>query len=296
MLAHLQCPTGAFTTEVNGNSVHYRSYGDGGPGLLLIHGFPRTHLMWRDLAPLFARAYTVVCIDLRGYGGTGTPASTEDHFPYSKRAMAQEGVELMAKLGFPSFDVAGHDRGGRVAYRMALDHPQAVKHAAVLDVLPMYEAWLRADARFAQFYWPWVLLSQAAPLPESYLLGAPEAAFHNPFGSGSFGDDILHQYAETFRNPERVHAICEEYRAAATIDREHDRLDRASSRQIKCPLLHLWAEGGALDQNYAADGGPLGIWRQWAPKAVGQPMKGGHFFPEENPQETFAVINEFLAA
>jgi haloacetate dehalogenase len=188
----------------------------------------------------------------------------------------------------------GHDRGGRVAYRMALDHPKNVERLAVFDVIPILEAWSRSDARFAQTYWPWSLLSQKQPLPESYLLGAPKAVFDHPFGQGSFGPEILEEYVATYRDPARVHAICEEYRAAATIDVEHDRADKVASRRIECPMLHLWAEGGPLDTFYAKDGGPLGIWRQWAPRAQGQAMHGGHFFPEENPDDTAALINPFL--
>ncbi len=251
--------------------------------------------MWRDLAPRLAENHTVICVDLRAYGHSGIPASTDDHFPYSKRAMAQELVDVMGKLGFPTFTLIGHDRGGRVSYRMALDHPQRVERLAVCDVIPILEAWSRADARFAQTYWPWSLLAQEPPLPESYLLGAPKAVFENPFGHGSFGPEILEEYVSTYRDQARVHGICEEYRAAATIDVEHDRADKKASRHIDCPMLHLWAEGGPLDSFYAKDGGPLGIWRQWAPNVQGQAMKGGHFFPEENPEDTAAAVKRFLS-
>ncbi len=283
------------TVEVSGNTVFIRRYGNG-PAILLVHGFPRTSLMWRYLAPRLAGTHTVICVDLRAYGRSGTPASTEDHYPYSKRAMAQELVEVMAKQGFPTFTLIGHDRGGRVSYRMALDHPKNVERLAVFDVIPILEAWSRTDARFAKTYWPWILLSQKETLPESYLLGSPEAVFHNPFGQGSFGPEILEEYVSTYRDPARVHGICEEYRAAATIDVEHDRADKGASKRIECPMLHLWAEGGPLDTFYAQEGGSLGIWRQWAPQAQGQPMKGGHFFPEENPDDTVVLIKRFLSA
>ena len=283
------------TGEVNvaGNKVFFRRYGQG-TAILMIHGFPRTSLMWRFLALKLAGNHTVICVDLRAYGRSGIPPSADDHFPYSKRAMAQELVEMMAQLGFPAFTLIGHDRGGRVAYRLALDHPKSVERLAVFDVIPILEAWNRSDARFSQTYWPWVLLSQKEPLPESYLLGAPEAVFHNPFGQGSFGKKILEEYVSTYRNPARVHGICEEYRAAATIDVEHDRIDKEASNQIECPMLHLWAEGGPLDTFYTQEGGSLGIWRQWAPRAVGQAMKSGHFFPEENPDDTAAIVSRFL--
>jgi len=284
----------ASQVEVPGNEIHIRRYGKG-PAILMVHGFPRTSLMWRFLAPKLAENYTVICVDLRAYGRSGIPASTNDHFPYSKRAMAQELVDVMTKLGFPTFILIGHDRGGRVSYRLALDHPKSVERLAVFDVIPILEAWSRTDMRFAQTYWPWILLSQQQPLPESYLLGAPEAVFRNPFGQGSFGRDILDEYVSTYLDPQRVHGICEEYRAAATIDVEHDRADKKAAKRIQCPMLHLWAEGGPLDTFYANDGGPLGIWRQWAPKVQGQAMKGGHFFPEENPDDTAVLVKRFLS-
>ena len=285
----------AVEIEVSGNRIFCRRYGQG-PPILMIHGFPRTSLMWRFLAPKLATDHTVICPDLRAYGRSGIPASSDDHLPYSKRAMAEELVGVMNQLGFPTFTVIGHDRGGRVAYRMTLDHAKNVERLAVFDVIPILEAWNRSDARFAQTYWPWILLSQNAPLPESYLLGAPDAVYHNPFGRGSFGGEIFKEYVSTYRNPARVHGICEEYRAAATIDVEHDRADKDAGKQIQCPMLHLWAEGGPLDTFYPKEGGPLGIWREWAPRVEGQAMKGGHFFPEENPGDTAALITRFLNA
>jgi haloacetate dehalogenase len=281
--------------EIPGNTVFVRRYGRG-PAILMVHGFPRTSLMWRFLAPTLAESHTVICADLRAYGRSGIPASTDDHFPYSKRAMAKELVDVMGALGFPSFTVVGHDRGGRVSYRMALDHPKCVERLAVFDVIPILEGWSRSDARFARTYWPWILLAQRQPLLESYLLGAPEAVFDNPFGHGSFGPEILAEYVSTYRDPARVHGICEEYRAAATIDVEHDLVDKRASTRIECPMLHLWAEGGPLDTFYAKDGGPLGIWRQWAPHVQGQAMKGGHFFPEESPSDTTVLLEQFLTS
>jgi haloacetate dehalogenase len=280
--------------QVSGNTIFMRRYGTG-PAILMVHGFPRTSLMWRFLAPKLAENHTVICVDLRAYGQSGVPASADDHFPYSKRAMAEELVGVMDKLGFPTFTLVGHDRGGRVSYRLALDYPKSVERLAVFDVIPILEAWDRSDARFAKTYWPWILLSQQQPLPESYLLGAPEAVFHNPFGEGSFGREILDEYVSTFRDPARVHGICEEYRAAATIDVEHDRADKEAGKRIECPMLHLWAQRGPLDTFYARDGGPLGIWRQWAPHAHGEAVKGGHFFPEENPNDTAMIVKQFLA-
>jgi haloacetate dehalogenase len=276
--------------RVGDNTIFIRRYGRGSP-LLMVHGFPRTSLMWRYMAPQLASNHTVICVDLRGYGRSGVPSSAEDHYPYSKRAMASELVAVMDKLGFGKFDLVGHDRGGRVSYRLALDHPQNVQRLAVFDVIPISEAWARADAKFAMNWWPWSLLMQKAPLPEKYLLGAPDAAFDNPLGGGSFGPEIKAEYLETYRDPERVHAVCEEYRAAASIDIEHDEKDREQSRKIACPMLHLWSAGGPLDTFYEKDGGALGIWRRWADN-----VQGGHFFPEENPTETTELLTKFLAS
>src|SRR3984885_10169648 len=275
--------TAEIKTDVN--TIFIRRYGSGSP-LLMVHGFPRTSLMWRHVAPQLATKHTVICVDLRGYGSSGVPASAEDHYPYTKRAMANELVSVMDKLGFSKFDLVGHDRGGRVAYRLALDHPDKVRRIAVFDVIPISEGWGHADAKFAKTYWPWILLSQKAPLPEKYLLGAPDAVFDNPFGWGSFGPEVKAEYIETYRDPTRVHAICEEYRAAAGLDIEHDKADQKASKRIACPMLHLWASGGPLDTFYGAEGGALGIWRKWADNVQGHAVSGGHFFPEENPVET----------
>jgi haloacetate dehalogenase len=271
-----------------------------GPPLLLLHGFPETHLMWRDVAPRLASRFTVVCADLRGYGQSGCPASAPDHAPYAKRAMAADMVAVMARLGFERFAMAGHDRGGRVAYRLALDHPARVARAAVLDVVPTAEAWARADARFALGFWPWVLLAQPAPLPERLVAAAPEAVVDDAlagWGSPSsvFGNALRAAYVEALRDPDRVHAICEEYRAAATLDRAHDEADRASGRRITCPLLALWSGEGALATWYAEAGGPLALWGAWADDVRGGPVAGGHFFPEERPAETAEALAGFFS-
>ena len=272
-----------------------RHYGKG-PAILMVHGFPRTSLMWRFLAPKLTENHTVICADMRAYGASGIPASTDDHFPYSKRAMAKELVEVMDKLGFPTFTLIGHDRGGRVSYRIALDHPKNVERLAVFDVIPIFEAWSRSDARFARTYWPWILLSQEQPLPESYLLGAPMAVFGNPFwdrvpSATRFSKNTSRPIAIRSAFMESVRNIARRRRSMSS----HDRADKAASKRIECPMLHLWAAGGPLDTFYAKDGGPLGIWRQWAPHAQGQAMKGGHFFPEENPDDTAFLVKQFLS-
>jgi len=280
-------------------TIFVRRFGSG-PALLLLHGFPQTHLMWRDVAPLLARRFTVICADLRGYGHSGCPASRADHAPYTKRAMAQDMVVAMEKLGFPRFSVAGHDRGGRVAYRLALDHPPRVERLAVLDVLPIAEVWERADKRLAVGFWPWSLLAQPAPLPERLISAAPDAVIDDAldaWGSpaSAFSPDARAAYIEALRDPARVHAICEEYRAAATLDHEHDAEDRKSARRIACPLLVLWSGRGALNSWYAEAGGPLALWRNWANDVRGRALDAGHFFPEELPQQTAQELTRFFA-
>ena len=272
-----------------------------GPPLLLLHGFPETHVMWRDVAPRLARRFTVVSADLRGYGRSGCPASAPDHAPYAKRAMARDVVAAMERLGFARFSVAGHDRGGRVAYRLALDHPERVERVALLDVVPTAAAWDRADARFALAFWPWSLLAQPAPLPERLVAGAPEAIVDDALrGWGTpptaFGAEARAAYVDALRDGAHVHAICEEYRAAATVDREHDETDARTGRRIVCPVLVLWSRLGPLETWYAAAGGPLALWRSWAADVQGRAVKAGHFFPEEIPEETSDELERFFAA
>ena len=281
-------------------SIFVRS-GGCGPPLLLLHGFPQTHVMWRGVAPLLARGFTVVCADLRGYGRSGCPVSGPDHAPYAKRAMARDMVAVMERLGFPRFSVAGHDRGGRVAYRLALDHPHRLDRLAVLDVLPTETVWERADARFALGFWPWSLLAQPEPLPERILAAAADAIVDHALGAwGSpaavFPPDVRLAYVDALRDPAHAHAICAEYRAAATIDREHDQADRAAGRRIGCPLLVLWSAHGPLGTWYAWDGGPVALWRAWAGDVQGQPLSAGHFFPEEAPGRTAEALGRFFGA
>ncbi len=280
-------------------SIFVRWSGSGSP-ILLLHGFPQTHLMWRSVAPLLARNFTVVCADLRGYGRSGCPASTPDHAPYAKRAMAQDMVIVMERLGFPRFSVAGHDRGGRVAYRMALDHPSRVDRLAVLDILPTGTVWDRADARFALAFWPWSLLAQPEPLPERILAAAPEAIVDDALGgwgspSAVFPPEVRAAYVQALRDPAHVHAICEEYRAAATLDREHDKADSMEGRRIACPLLALWSAHGALDTWYAEAAGPIALWQAWSDDVQGHSLNAGHFFPEEAPEQTAEALDRFFA-
>jgi haloacetate dehalogenase len=294
---------GGFTTSEiqTAETCIFVRYCGSGPPVLLLHGFPQTHLMWRSVAPLLARDFAVVCADLRGYGRSGCPPSAHNHAPYAKRSMAQDMVRVMERLGFARFSVAGHDRGGRVAYRMALDHPDRVERLAVLDVLPTETVWERADARFALAFWPWSLLAQPEPLPERILTAASEAIVDDALGgwgspSTVFPPEVRAAYAHPLRDPSHAHAICEEYRAAATIDREHDRADLASGRRIVCPLLALWSTRGPLDSWYAEEGGPIAIWRAWGDDVRGRALEAGHFFPEEAPERAAEALNRFFGA
>ncbi|MEP6732275.1 MAG: alpha/beta hydrolase [bacterium] len=285
--------------DIEGASIFVRCTGDG-PPLLLLHGFPETHLMWRDVAPRLAQRFTVVCADLRGYGRSSCPPSAVDHSPYSKRAMANDMIRVMEQLGFARFAVAGHDRGGRVAYRLALDHPENICKVAVLDIGPTAVTWDLADHRFALAFWPWSLLAQSEPLPERLIGGAPDAVVDNAlaqWGSGptAFPAAVKLAYVNALRDESHIHAICEEYRAAATIDREHDAADHAAGNRISCPLLVLWSASGGLASWYDAAGGPLALWRGVASDVRGGPVEGGHFFPEEEPEATAAALLAFFS-
>jgi haloacetate dehalogenase len=270
-----------------------------GPAVVLLHGFPETHLMWRSIAPALSADFTVICADLPGYGRS-TSANLSPDPPQSKRAMALTLVQAMERLGFSQFAVVGHDRGGRVAYRMALDHAKRITRVAVLDIIPTATAWDRADARFALSFWPFSLLAQPEPLPERLIGSCPEAVIDaalSQWGTPAhvFADDVRSAYVEALRDPVTVHEICEEYRAAASIDRDHDDADSKAGHRISCPLLALWSESGGIASWYADDGGPLEIWRRWANDVTGEAVQGGHFFPEEYPDETGARLQCFLS-
>lgn len=267
------------------------------PAVLLLHGFPETHLMWRDVAPLLAERSAVVCADLPGYGRSDCPHDDDG----SKRAMARDLVATMAALGHDRFAVVGHDRGGRVAYRMALDHPDVVTRAAVLDVIPTGAVWARAEARAMLGFWPFSLLAQPAPLPERLIAGCPKAVVDDAvanWGTAAdlFPPEVRAAYVEALSDPAHVHAICQEYRAAATVDREQDDADLAAGRQMVCPTLALWSAAGGLNSWYADEGGPLAIWQRYAAHVEGGPVPGGHFFPEEHPTDLAARLTAFLSA
>ena len=268
--------------------------GGTGPPLLLLHGIPETHLMWHKVAPRLAEDFTVVVTDLRGFGDSGTPPSTPDHAPYAMRALARDQVAVMRHLGFERFFVAGHDRGARCAYRMALDHPDRVGKLAVLDVVPTGEVFRHADAAFALSYWVWSFLAAPEPLPERLVGAATDLLVDHMLESWSvvpdaFPEEVRVAYRRAFRDPATVHAICEEYRAAATLDWQHDEADRG--RRIACPVLALWSAHGALQEWYDV----LAVWRGWADDVRGRALACGHFLPEEAPDETYAALREFFA-
>ena len=269
--------------------------GGAGPPILLLHGIPETHLMWHRVAPALAEQFTVVATDLRGFGASGKPPSTPDHAPYSMRALARDQVEAMRALGHQRFAVVGHDRGARCAYRMALDHPGVVTRLAVLDVVPTGDAFDRAGREFALDFWVWSFLAAPAPVPERLIACAPQVLVDHMLDtwserSDAFAADVRAAYVAQFRDPATVHAVCEEYRAAATLDYADDHADRVRQR-IACPVLVLWSHSGAVAQWYD----PLAVWRAWADDVRGGPVAAGHFFPEEAPEETVRHLRAFLA-
>lgn len=280
----------------SGAEIHALVGGDG-PALLLLHGFPQSHAMWHRVAPKLAERFTVVVPDLRGYGDSSKPAGDPEHETYSKRATALDQVEVMAALGYDRFRLAGHDRGARVAHRLVLDHPDRVERVAFLDIVPTLEVFARIDQRMATAYYHWFFLIQPNGLPEHMIGLDPEFYLRRVLGSiGSsaevFDEEALAAYLAAFRNPATVHAMCEDYRAAATIDQVHDREDRAAGRVVTCLALALWGRNSAVGRLYDD---PLGIWRPYAPAIQGHSMPSGHFIPEEAPEETAQALLTFFA-
>lgn len=281
------------TMQVGGVDIAYRTAG-GGPPLLLLHGFPQTNYMWHKVAPGLARRFSVVAADLRGYGDSGKPQTDDRHAPYSKRAMAADMVELMRQLGHPRFAVAGHDRGGRVAHRMARDFADAVRRVAVIDIAPTASMYRQTDMRFATAYYHWFFLIQPAPLPERLIGADPEFYLRAKSGQwgrtpGALTDDAFADYLRCFRKPETIHAMCEDYRASATIDLEHDAAD--AHDKLALPLLALWGESGFVGGAYDV----IAEWRAVAGDVRGCAVPGGHYCPEEAPIETLAALLEFFA-
>jgi haloacetate dehalogenase len=279
------------TTEIHTGEarIHVRR-GGSGPPVLLLHGYPQTHAMWHLVAPALAEDFTVVACDLRGYGRSSKPPTTVDHWPYTKRAMARDQVAVMRALGYDRFAVCGHDRGARVGYRLALDHPERVTRLAVLDIVPTGEVLLRADREFGLGYFHWFFLAQPAPLPERLIAADPDAYYRFHDAATLFAPEALAEYRRFAADPETIHAMCEDYRAAATLDYSHDLADRGR-RRIACPVLALWGARWHLEDWYDV----LAIWRDWAGDVSGRALDCGHYVAEERPEETAAELRAFLA-
>jgi haloacetate dehalogenase len=270
--------------------------GGEGPPLMLLHGYPQTNVMWHRVAPALARRYTLIVADLPGYGWSVAPQSGKGHTPYDKRSMAKIMVEIMEKLGYARFNLAGHDRGGRVAYRLALDHPGRLIKLATLDIVPTYEMWHRMDHTLAMKVWHWPFLAQDYPLPEMLISKAPVeyldwkmASWTKTKDLSAFDPRALAHYRAFFSDPLRIHATCEDYRAGETTDLACDEADHAARNKIATPMLVLWGTKGIPDAS-----GPLAIWRDWAKEITGKPIDSGHFLPEENPEATANAMLEFL--
>ncbi len=270
--------------------INFRVGGEG-PPLLLLHGYPQTHAAWHKIAPALAERFTVVCSDLRGYGGSDRPRSDPEHRSYSKRAMAEDQVAVMQSLGFTQFAVAGHDRGARVAHRMALDHADAVTRLAVFDVVPTLHAWEQMDRQVAMADFHWLFLAQPDGLPET-LIGSTPGRYlewilsHWNRTEGAIPQHLLSEYRRGF-DAGMIHASCEDYRASATIDLEHDRADL--DRKLQCPVLALWSESGTGTMFDV-----LAAWRDRATDVRGRALDCGHFLPEERPDEVILELQKFL--
>ncbi len=267
-----------------------------GPPLVLLHGFPQTHAMWARVAPALSRTRQVICLDLPGYGRSFIPGSVS---LAGKREMAARVVEAMAALGHDTFDVAGHDRGGRVAYRLALDSPDRVRRLAVLDILPTCIYWEKMDHAFSMAIYHWPFLAQPAPLPETLIGGAPDYYIKHTLASwtaakdlSSFDPSAVESYCAQARDPQRLGAMCDDYRAGEGIDVAHDRADRSAGRKITAPALALWGGSGIA----AGAATPLDTWRDWCADVSGQAIESGHFIPEENPPATIAALDTFFTA
>ena len=280
------------TIETSGATINLVKGGQGYP-LLLLHGYPQTHVMWHKVAPRLAEKFSLVIPDLRGYGDSSKPEGGPDHINYSKRAMALDQVEVMAQLGYDQFYVVGHDRGARVGHRMALDHAAKIKKLAVLDIAPTYKMYTTTDMEFATAYYHWFFLIQPFDFPERLIGSDPEYYIRTKLGRWSadptvFTPEVMAEYIRCFSNPATIHATCEDYRAAASIDLRHDEADM--DQKVKCPLLALWGSKGVVARKYDV----LDTWRERAENVSGHALPCGHHLAEELPGETLEALLAFL--
>lgn len=271
--------------------------GGRGPALLLLHGHPQTHAIWHKVASALAEHFTVVAADLRGYGDSGKPLGDADHANYAKRRMALDQVELMHGLGHESFAVIGHDRGARVAVRMALDHPRSVTRLVTLDIAPTLAMYEQTSLNFARAYWHWFFLVRPAPFPETLIRSDPDLYLRQTIGARSAGlapftREAYAEYLRCLSDPATAHGICEDYRASIGCDLDHDRASLAAGEQIRCPMLALWGESGVVGKCFE----PLREWRRWAPHVEGGALPCGHYIPEEAPAELLERAMPFLQA
>lgn len=282
-----------------GDVTLYARSGGSGPGLLLLHGYPQSHVMWHRMAPALAERHTVVAADIRGYGRSSRPPTDLEHRPYSKRQMAADMHALMRELGFDRFRVMGHDRGARVAYRLALDHKAAIERLVILDILSTHDQWsaVTHDMRVRMFHW--AFLAQPAPMPETLIANAPDDWLDGRIKRGVKARSVsvldpraVADYRRCMHDADCVHAACEDFRAGATCDLADDEADIAAGRRIDCPTLMLWATHGPL----AGLPDPLALWRPWCATLSGSPVDAGHFLAEENPDAVLAEVLAFLAA
>lgn len=279
---------------VSGTEIAYRIAGQGEP-LLLLHGHPQTQAIWHNVAPHLTSQFTVVLADLRGYGDSGKPEPDAEHLRYSKREMAQDQLELMAALGFSQFSVIAHDRGARVAHRLALDHPQAVKRMVLMDIAPTLAMYQQTSEVFARAYWHWFFLIRPAPLPETLIRADPDLYLRSVMGSRSAGmqpftDEAYADYLRCLQLDGTARGICEDYRASAAVDLQHDQIDRNASRKVRCPLLILWGEKGTVGTCFA----PLEEWAKVAEDVQGEALPCGHYLAEEQPQLLLEKVLPFL--
>lgn len=278
--------------DVGGVEIATRVVGSG-PPLLLLHGYPQTRRVWQRVTDALADRFTVVTTDLRGYGDSGKPESDADHAAYSKRVMARDQVDVMSALGFDRFAVAGHDRGARVVHRMCLDHPERVSRAALLDILPTSEVYATTDRQLATMYFHWFFLIRPHRLAEQLIDANPDAWMENVLGLAggaetSMSDEDVEHYKSYFRDPAVVHATCEDYRAGASVDLEHDALD--AGRRLTCPVLVLWGDRGPLSRREH----PLNVWKRFAHNVTGTAITGGHFFVDDSPGDVARALAGFL--